>query len=97
MRAFFFGEENMPSIKESILARAAIGDHSLVMQLDIGDAGFRIDRIAVDMGGAKIFLKNGSIFTARCAEVLGATVHICEKVGVCMKFKFVGGDLTEVS
>ena len=84
------------STKKPLMTRAALGDPSILMQLDIGDVGFRVDRIAVDNGAVKVFLKNGSVFTAYCAEILDATVHICEKVGVCKKLKFVGGDLTEV-
>ena len=87
----------MVSTKERMLVRAALGDPNVLMQLDVGDVGFRIERIVVDNDAVKIFLKNGSVFTSRCAEVMGATVHICEKVGVCRKMKFVGGDLTEVS
>ena len=83
--------------KEYLLTRAALGDPAILMQLDVGKVGFRIDRIVIDDGRIKVLLHNGSVFTARCAEVLDATIHICQKIGVCMKLKFVGGDLTEVS
>ena len=87
----------MVATKERMLVRAALGDPNVLMQLDVGDLGFRIEKIAVDNGAVKVFLKNGSVFTARCAELMDVTIHICEKVGVCRKLKFVGGDLTEVS
>ena len=87
----------MAETKEYLLTRAALGDPAFLMQLDLAKVGFRISKIASENGSPKVFLRNGSIFTAHCLEALDAKIHIYEKSGGYIKLEVIGGKLMEVS